>query len=324
MAPLKGLLVLALFLSAPPLLGQSTVPEELREPLDNIGFGPSAGPSMELYQPLLAQAPRGGIEVVKDLQYGPYSRNLLDVYRPEGIDGAPILIFVHGGGYLSGDRDLNEEVYGNVPTFFARNGLLGINATYRLATEASWPSGAEDMGFLIEWVKDHAPEYGGDPEQIFLMGHSAGATHAASYAFDSRFQPPEGHGLAGVVLVSGRYRLDWDPDDPGLEGIRRYFGTDPDLYPSRSPITHVPNSEIPALLVLAEYDMRGLVGTTGELFVELCRRDDGRCPRILQLRYHNHLSEIHHINTADDLLGNEILDFVHHGSARQLERSRAR
>ena len=124
--------------------------------------------------------------------------------------------------------------------------------------------------------------------------------------------------------MSGRYRLGSDPDDPSLDSIREYFGSDPAQYESRSAITHVPGSEVPALLVVAEYDQRNLVDTTGELFVALCRRDDGRCPRFLQLRHHNHLSEVIHINTGDEILGWEVLDFVVEGARRQRERARAR
>ncbi len=303
---------------------QSMMPEAVRERMLEIGFGPSLEPSMEVYLPLLDEAPRTGVEVIKDLSYGEHPRHKLDVYQPVGRQGAPVFVYVHGGGYRSGDRDLNEHVYGNIPTYFARHGMLGVSATYRLAPEAAWPSGAEDMRRVVAWVKENAAAHGGDPERVFMMGHSAGATHVATYAFDARFQPGNGHGLSGVILVSGRYRLYWDPDDPGLEGIRQYFGRDPAQYASRSVLSHVPDSDVPAMLVVAEYDQRNLVGTTGELFVELCRRDDGRCPRLIQLRYHNHLSEVLHFNTSDDLLGREILDFTTAGAGRQLERSRAR
>ena len=307
-----------------PLAAKSQVPDDVLKKLLEIGFGSSLEPSMAIYEPLLAAAPKGDLVIEKDLRYGENERNLLDLYRPRGIEGAAVLVYVHGGGYRTGDRDLNPLVYANIPTYFARHGLLAMSATYRLAPEAGWPSGAEDMHALVAWVRSNARAHGGDPDRIFLMGHSAGATHAASYAFDARFQPPEGHGLAGIVLVSGRYRLRWDQDDPSLESIREYFGNDPAQYESRSAITHVPGSEVPALLVVAEYDQRNLVETTGELFVALCERDDGRCPRFLQLRHHNHLSEVIHINTGDEILGREILDFIQEGARRQLENARAR
>jgi acetyl esterase len=296
----------------------------ITEQLVDVGFGSSMGPSMDIYLPLLAAAETGDLTVVKDVSYGDHPRHKLDLYQPNGVSGAPVFVYVHGGGYRNGDRDLNAHVYGNVTTYFARHGMLAINATYRLAPEASWPSGAEDIRGVVAWIKRHAEQYGGDPDRIFLMGHSAGATHVATYAFDPRFQPPEGHGLAGIIGISGRYRLRSDPDDPSLDGIRQYFGNDPALYESRSVVTHVPNSQIPVMLVIAEYDQRNLVETTGEFFIALCRRDGGRCPRLLQLKHHNHLSEVLHINTADELLGREVLEFVHEGADSQRKRAGAR
>ncbi|MDH3735322.1 MAG: alpha/beta hydrolase fold domain-containing protein [Gemmatimonadota bacterium] len=300
-----------------PLDAQSTVPDDIKRRLIEIGFAPPYASSDSIYLPLLARVPRSGVTVTKDLAYGSDRRHRLDVYRPDGAARAPVFVYVHGGGYRTGDRDINEEIYANVLNYFSRHGMLGINATYRLAPDATWPSGGEDMRQLIDWVRANAAEYGGDPDRIFMMGHSAGATHVATYAFDRRFQPASGHGLAGVVLVSGRYTIKDEPADPTFDGIRLYFGDDPSGYPTRSVVTHVPGSDVAAMLVIAEYDQRNLVETTGELFVALCDRDEGRCPRFLQLKYHNHMSEISHINTQDDLLGSEILEFFKEGAARQ-------
>lgn len=303
---------------------QSSMPENVRQRLIEVGFSNPYAAMDELYLPILREAPKGDVTITKDISYGPHSRNKLDVYQPPGVSNAPIFVYVHGGGYRSGDRDINEEIYSNVLHYFTRHGMLGINATYRLAPEVTWPSGAEDMRGVIEWVKANAAAYGGDPDRIFMMGHSAGSTHVATYALDDRFQPADGHGLSGIVLVSGRYTVKWDPDDPSLAGIRQYFGDDPSTYPSRSAISHVPNSDVPAMLVIAEYDQRNIIETTGELFVALCDRDDGRCPRLLQLKYHNHMSEISHINTSDDLLGRDVLEFIREGADRQRRHSRMR
>ncbi len=306
------------------LSGQTTTPENIRDRLIEVGFSSPYAAMDELYLPLLAQAPQADVAVTKDIAYGSNDRHKLDVYQPAGLSNAPVFVFIHGGGYRSGERDISEEIYGNVLHYFTRHGMLGINATYRLAPEASWPSGAEDMRGVIDWVKEHAAEYGGDPSRIFMMGHSAGATHVATYALDPRFQPPEGHGLSGIVLVSGRYVIKSDPEDPTFDGIRLYFGEDPAGYPTRSVVNHVPSSNVPAMLVVSEYDQRNLVETTGELFTALCDRDDGRCPRFIQLKYHNHMSEISHINTADDYLGREILEFIGEGAGRLKANAAAR
>lgn len=302
----------------------TAIAPEIRQGLAEIGFAPPFQPSLEIYTPLVQGAPTEGVSVTKDISYGEDERHLLDVYQPENTDGAPVVVFIHGGGYTSGDRDVSAEFYGNIPTYFARNGYLGISATYRLAPDDPWPAGGQDVGAVVQWVKENAEQYGGDPDSTFLIGHSAGATHVATYAFDPRFQPPDGHGLGGIVLISGRFNVAFDLDDPALDGIRAYWGTDEAKYQSRSPIYWVENSSVPVMLVVAEMDQRNLVGTSGELFAALCDRDGGRCPRFIQLKGHNHLSEVMHFNTSDDLLGREIIDFIENGAEMRADWTAAR
>jgi acetyl esterase/lipase len=194
---------------------------------------------------------------------------------------------------------------------------VGINVEYRLAPEFSWPAGADDVRSAVAWIKKHGKTYGGNTDRIFLFGHSAGASHAAAYVFDRRLQPDTGHGVAGAILSSGRYSLVHDADDPSLTGgVMQYFGADPARYASRSVTTHVATSRIPVMLVVSEFDQRNLVATSGELFVELCKRDGGRCPRFVQLKYHNHLSSVRHFNTEDDYLGREIREWIVEGADR--------
>jgi triacylglycerol lipase len=286
-----------------------TMPDDVRRKLVEMGALYSGQAVLDMYRPLVAAAPKDGITVTKNLAYGKHPRQVLDVYQPAGRTNAPVLVYVHGGGYVGGNKD-DDFVYGNVTTYFARQGLLAINAEYRLAPEFPWPAGGEDVAGMVAWVKKNAPQYGGDPARIYLMGHSAGATHVATYVFDRRVQPRNGHGVAAAVLVSGRYRVYSQPDDAAFNSVRAYFGADPARYASRSVIEHVPNSRIPVMLVTSQFDQQNLVATSGEMFKAICDRDGGQCPRTVQLKYHNHLSEIYHFNTADDFLGREILEFI--------------
>lgn len=146
------------------------------------------------------------------------------------------MIVVHGGAYVRGDKDGAGDAYGNIATWFARQGMLGVNATYPLAPAAKWPSGAKNVGAMVAWAKANAVQYGGDPNRIVLIGHSAGATHVAGYAFDKSLQPPGGAGIAGAVLISGRYRIDYDAADPNGRNMLAYFGDDAAQYAARSPI----------------------------------------------------------------------------------------
>jgi acetyl esterase/lipase len=267
----------------------------------------------DAFTPLLAQSPKSGVSVLSDLSYGPDSRHKLDIYRREGQTGVPVVAFVHGGAYVRGERNINAEVYSNVAIYFARHGMLAVNATYRLAPSAPWPSGAEDVGALVKWLRANASAYGGDPSRIYLIGHSAGATHTASYAYIRSLQPQEGPGIAGMVLMSGRYRVEPKADDPRLQGVQAYFGTDPAQYALRSPLNYVKDAPaIPTFIVICEYENPGLDIQGALLFAALCERD-GACPRFMRLEHHNHSSEVYQFNTADEALGREILEFISRG-----------
>jgi acetyl esterase/lipase len=289
-------------------------PPEIKQRLNELGWGRDQD-GEHLYDSALQAGPKGTVKVTKDVAYGTNPRQKVDIYQPAGKRGLPIMVFFHGGGYTGGERDYTPLVHANVMTYFARNGFLGINADYRLAPEFAWPSGAQDVRWVVEWVQKHAADYGGDPNRIFLFGHSAGASHVAQYALDRRFQPPNGPGIAGAILLSGRYVLHYDPDDASLAkgGVAEYFGTDPSRFESRSAASHVAESRVPIMIVMSEHDQLNLATTSGELFVAICKRDGGRCPRFLQLKYHNHMSEFYHFNTQDDYLGREILDWTREG-----------
>ena len=98
----------------------------------------------------------------------------------------PVVMFVHGGGFLFGAKE-NER---NVPNYFASLGLVGVNMTYRLAPDATFPDGAQDVAAAVTWVRENIADYGGDPDQIFIIGKSAGVEHVAGYVFRPELLPP--------------------------------------------------------------------------------------------------------------------------------------
>jgi acetyl esterase/lipase len=204
-------------------------------------------------------------------------------------------------------------MYGNIPTWFARQGLVGINADYRLAPAAKWPAGAEDVRGMVQWAKEKISQYGGDPNRIYLMGQSAGSTHVATYVFDRSLQPSDGPGIEGAILISGRYKVEYDPADPNGGNMQAYFGTDSQAYRARSPITHIhENMRTPIFLVISEYDNPGLDVVGADMLAALCARD-GTCPRFTRMEKHNHLSNVFAFNTGDEQLGREILEFIRRG-----------
>jgi acetyl esterase/lipase len=151
-----------------------------------------------IYAPLHDTVPAPDIRVTRDIRYGPADRNLLDVFAAQGAgDARPVLVFVHGGGFTGGNKSTpGSPFYDNVPLWAARSGLVGVNITYRLAPQGVWPAGAEDVGLALRWVFDTIAGHGGDPDKVFLFGHSAGATHAGTYAAMPQFHGPKGIGIA--------------------------------------------------------------------------------------------------------------------------------
>lgn len=261
----------------------------------------------DLYAPLLARAPKAGTEIVRDLAYGGHPRQVLDVFRPAGVQAAPVVLFVHGGAFVRGAKRASDELYDNVLHWFARQGFVGINIEYRLAPEAAYPAGTQDLALAIDWVHRHIAGHRGDPARLLLIGHSAGGTHAASYACD----PAAGHlgrHVAALVLISARLRADQSPANPNAMGVRAYFGDDPALYDIRSPVSHAARCSLPVLVAAAEFE-NPLLDVYALEFAHRLAAARGRAPRYLQMKGHNHMSIVAHFNTGEETLGRAILAF---------------
>ena len=262
---------------------------------------------VEAFSPLLARCPRDGVTVERDLPYGTHPRQVLDVYSPEAPLGAPVVVFVHGGAFVDGEKDRSPEVYGNVCIWFARHGIVAVNMEYRRAPEAQYPAGTEDVRLACQWVAKNAVALGIDRTRLFVFGHSAGAAHAASYAYGA----PGSEGgpkVAGLIVLSGRVRADNRPDNPNAKKVEAYYGTDATQFEMRSAV-HWARAEVPTFIGMAEYENPLIDLYCLELAHTLALQLK-RAPRILQLPGHNHTSIIAHINTADDALGRALVQFV--------------
>jgi hypothetical protein len=221
-----------------------------------------------------------------------------------------VVIFVHGGGYVGGDKSRpGLPFYQNVGYYFARNGLIGVNMTYRLAPRDPWPAGGEDVAAAVRWVKANIRGFGGDPKRLVLYGQSAGATHVAHYVFDESLQPPkDSDGVIGAILQSGVFDPAGAPPGPNVDA---YFGKDRESWPSKSLFRLLRGrSSIEIFLIDAEYDPPPFKFQTEKMRDELCKLGARGCPRHMELAGHNHLSEILHLNSSDDLMGTRIVDFV--------------
>ena len=119
------------------------------------------------------------VDSVENISYAEDDKwHLLDLYRPKDAEGKlPVLLNIHGGAWVYGDK----KVYAPYCMYLATQGFAVVNASYRLAPKHTFPAPLEDVGAMVEWVVDHAEEYGLDVSNLFFVGDSAGAHLATAY-----------------------------------------------------------------------------------------------------------------------------------------------
>ena len=182
-----------------------------------------------------------------DVPYGTNPRQRLDVYTPAGATGKPIIVFWYGGGWEEG----RKSQYRFVGATLAKAGYVAVLPDYRLYPEVRFPAFIQDGAAALAWVASHAAEIGGDPQRIFVAGHSAGAHLAAMLAYDPQqlervALPPRT--IRGFIGLSGPYAL-----DPNTDTYRAIFGA-PFQPADWQPVLLAKAGAPPALLIHGEAD----------------------------------------------------------------------
>jgi len=175
----------------------------------------------------------------------------LDIY-PAPKQAAPVVVYVHGGAWRTGDK---ANVHGKAD-FFTRNGYQFVSINYRLEPAPPYPGNVQDVAAAIAWVHKFIDQYGGNPDQIFLMGHSAGAHLVAlamtDQAFIKRYGLATRHIQAMALLDGASYDVAASMEHRGRdEAAVRAFGTNPEIWKRASPIAHLGGGKrIPPTLVV--------------------------------------------------------------------------
>lgn len=279
------------------------------------------GPAMNaLYAPLQEHEPYAGLRVERDLSYGPAPENLADVFalQARGKTALPVLIFVHGGGFTGGERRTGpgSPFYDNVGVWAARHGFVGVDITYRRAPKGAWPAAARDVAAAVAWARSTIAERGGDPNRIYLMGHSAGATHVASYVGDKSLWDSDVPPIRGAIIVSGSYTVEAPdaapPQDRSfLERAATYFGKDPSLEARQASLPGLVQSPTRLLIVNAQYDPP-YFRRQAALLADALKTAPAPRARFVVLAGHNHMSQIFAVGTTDHALTRQIELFVRH------------
>ncbi len=203
-------------------------------------------------------------DVKRDIPYADPAdeRQVLDVYSPQDAKNLPVVFWIHGGGWQTGDKTSVQLK----PQVFMDKGFVFVSTNYRLLPSVDMATIVGDIAKSIHWVHDHIAAHGGDPQRLFIMGHSAGAQLAALVSIDDRYLKAEGLSLA---IIKGCVPVDGDTYDVpaiietaetrrrvhGLPqakfGHREKFGNDPAKHRDFSAVTHVARDKgIPPFLIL--------------------------------------------------------------------------
>ncbi len=186
----------------------------------------------------------GSYKSAHDISFGSDPRQKLDIYAPKnGAAKTPVIIFVYGGSWASGSR----KDYGFAGHALAAQGFITVIPDYRLVPKIRFPAFVEDTALATRWVQDNISAFGGDPENIILMGHSAGAYNAMMAVLDKRFFAAAGVDptrIKGVVGLAGPY--DFYPFD--VQASIDAFGQAPDPAQTQ-PITFA-RADVPPILLL--------------------------------------------------------------------------
>lgn len=261
------------------------------------------------------QAPK----IDRDQRYGAHERHRLDVHTPGGENltadhgaanhGAPVLVFVHGGGFIGGDKVVpGTPQYDHIGAWAVRNGWVGVTITYRLAPEHTWPAGAQDVAAAVQWVRDNIASYGGDPARIVVAGHSAGCVHVASFVAGQGGGTLDG--IRGATLLSGFYQIPDGADRGELE--LAYFGDRPSADVSSLP--GLIETEIPLVFAVAERDPRFSQGQVASLTAAWFAAK-GEVPHVIYSAGHNHISQIGSVGVDDLAMGAQLARFVNRVTA---------
>ena len=203
-------------------------------------------------------------EIKRDVRYADpgHERHVLDIYSPQGAKNLPVVFWIHGGGWQTGDKSSVQVK----PQAFMDKGFVFVSTNYRLLPDVDMETIFRDIAKSIHWVHDHIAVHGGDPQRLLVMGHSAGAQLAALVSIDDRYLKAEGLSLA---IIKGCVPVDGDTYDVpaiietaetrrrvhGLPqakyGHREKFGNDPAKHRDFSAVTHVAAGKgIPPFLIL--------------------------------------------------------------------------
>lgn len=261
------------------------------------------------------------VEAFKNISYfddkdADPKKHKLDLFLPKGHKNYPVLFFIHGGGWTSGDR----WQYGMVGQVFAKNGVGVVVISYRLSPQVQHPGHIEDVARAFAWTHKNIEKYGGRADQIFISGQSAGGHLTALLATNEQFLKAQNLSLKnikGAMPMSGIYTFEiWRNE--------RVVGKGKEAMESASPIKHISGKEPPFIILYAEKDFPGC----GKMSHDLCdalksKKVEAEC---IEIKDRNHVSIMFKLMMSEtDPTTQALLEFIakHSGLKLSLKKESA-
>ena len=260
--------------------------------------------------------------LTRDIPYATpgHPRHMLDIHAPKDAKNLPVVFWLHGGGWQTGDKAAVKLK----PQWFTERGFVFVSTNYRLLPEVDMGTLVRDVAKSFRWVQDHIAEHGGDPKRVLVGGHSAGAQLAALLCTDERYLAAEGvpfSVLIGCVPVDGdtydvpaiietaetRRRVHAQPQ--AKFGHREKFGNDPEKHRDFSAVHHVAKDKgIPPFLILHVADHPDVSAQAFRLGTVL--RESGIPVKVFGARNTNHVRLNDELGAAADPATGELEEFV--------------
>jgi acetyl esterase/lipase len=246
------------------------------------------------------------IEVVKDLAYNDAKdadpdKQKLDLYLPKGQKDFPVLFFVHGGTWKSGDR----KQYDRLGNLYAARGLGTVVISYRLTPKVQHPAHIQDVARAFAWTCANIGKYGGKADQLFCCGHSAGGHLVSLLATDESYLKAEKRSFSdikGVISISGVYTI------LPAGALAKAFGSDAEVCKKASPINNVSSKHPPFLILYGDADFPTLDWMAESMGKAL---EKAKCEVSTQkMTKRTHYTIMYNMLEAEDPTRQALLDFV--------------
>lgn len=258
---------------------------------------------------LIGLAEAADFELTIDVDYVPNAvyddnRDRLDIYMPADADKVPVVVFFHGGTLHFGSKDDASKVASRV----VAGGVGVVSANHRLSPGVMHPAHAEDAAAATAWVIENIEQYGGDPEQVFVSGHSSGGYLAALLALDEKYLAAHGYDrlrLRGAIPVSPFLYV----EETAAERPKDTWGEDPDDWLAASVTPHIHAGQPPMLLIYADGDAEWR-REQNDRFTAAMHEAGNKDVQVVEVANRNHRTLMSEADAKDDRVGASILEFV--------------